>query len=432
LEPNRVLLLVTGGIAAYKACLLTRLLVQAGLAVKVAMTEAAQRFVTPLTFQVLSGHPVTGDLWGDGQGAAMDHIDRALWADLVVVAPATANLLAKAAHGIADDVVTTLLLAYPGPLLLAPAMNDNMWRHPATQANLATLVDRGARVVGPGSGDLACGTVDVGRMAEPEEILAAVKAALHDLPAGGATAAGAAPAGAAPVGDTAAGALPLWRGRRVVVTAGPTHEALDPVRYLANRSSGAFGHAIAAAASRAGAEVTLISGPTDRVPPRGLARLVRVESAAEMAAAVAAALDAGCDWLIMAAAVADFAPAQAATAKLKKADQGATWSLELVRTPDILGEVVPQHRAPDTRVVGFALETEELLPRARQKLAGKHLDFVVANDPTGAAGSFGDGPHRVTLLGPEGEIWSSELAPKPLLAAELLVRLAAAAGEGAA
>jgi phosphopantothenoylcysteine decarboxylase/phosphopantothenate--cysteine ligase len=415
--------------------------VQAGLSVKVAMSEAAQRFVAPLTFQVLSGHPVASDLWGEGQGEAMDHIEYARWADLAVVAPATANTLAKAAHGIADDIVTTLLLAYPGPLLLAPAMNDNMWRHPATQANLALLRERGAAVVGPGAGDLACGTVDVGRMAEPEEIVAAVRRLLAAAPArdersekderdeDGTAAPTAGRTTPQPTVD------PPWRGRRVVVTAGPTHEPIDPVRYLANRSGGTLGYALAAAAAAAGAEVTLVSGPAAELPPRGLAELVRVETAAEMAAAVATALDAGADWLIMAAAVADFTPREPAAGKIKKEQQGESWSLALTRTPDILGSVVPQHRAEGTRVVGFALETadrpEDLIAAAQAKLASKQVDFVVANDPTGAAGTFGPGRHRIHLVGPQGEIWTSERLPKPVLAAELILQLERAARDAA-
>jgi phosphopantothenoylcysteine decarboxylase/phosphopantothenate--cysteine ligase len=278
-------------------------------------------------------------------------------------------------------------------------------------------------------------------MAEPEGILAVVREIFAELAVGepGAASVGSptvAPAAmpaAAPARDSttaeAPAASPPWSGRRVVVTAGPTHEPIDPVRFLANRSSGVFGHAIAAAAVRAGARVTLITGPTAVLPPRGLEGLERVETAREMADAVAAALGAGADWLIMNAAVADFAPAQPATTKIKKDAQGETWRLDLVRTPDILGEVVPQNRQPETRVVGFALETEDLVARALAKLTAKGLDFVVANDPTGSDGSFGAGLHRVRLLGPAGEIWASDALTKDRLAAELLARLAAAAAE---
>jgi phosphopantothenoylcysteine decarboxylase/phosphopantothenate--cysteine ligase len=410
----RVLLLVTGGIAVYKVCLLTRLLVQAGFAVKVAMTEAAARFVSPMTFQVLSGHPVATDLWGEGQSDALDHIEYARWADLAVVAPATANTMAKMAHGLGDNIVSTLLLAFPGPVLVAPAMNDNMWRHAATQANRALLAERGAHFVGPGAGFLACGTVDEGRMSEPEEILAAVKSLAAGLPAR--TEAGAAAATGGP-----------WSGRRVVITAGPTVEPIDPVRYVANRSSGTMGYALAAAAVREGAQVTLISGPVDLVAPRGLAALQRVQTGREMADAVAAALDAGADWLIMAAAVADFTPAEPAQGKLKKDALGDAWALNMVRNPDILADVAAPRRGGGLKVVGFALETEDVENRARGKLQAKGMDFVVANDPTRAGSGFGDGAHQVTLIGPRDVVWESGSRPKHELAAELLRRLAAAA-----
>jgi len=414
---TRVLLLVTGGIAAYKTCFLTRLLVQAGFSVKVAMTAAAQRFVSPMTFQVLSNHPVATDLWGEGQTDALDHIAYARWAELALVAPATADLLGKAAGGIADDIVTTLLLAYPGTLIVAPAMNDNMWRHPATQANAATLSERGVILVAPGDGYLACGVQSEGRMAEPETLLAVVREQAAALPG--------------PVRDAAtAAADPTWAGRKVVVTAGPTHEPIDPVRYVANRSSGVFGYALAADAVRRGAEVTLISGPTSLDPPRGLARLILTETAADMAGAVGEALAAGADWLIMAAAVADFAPA-AADQKIKKEQVGQVWRLELSRTVDILGEVVPVRRQPGLRVVGFALETEDLLAGAAAKLEAKGLDFVVANDPTAPDAGFGPGDHRVKLVGPAGVVWDSASQPKPILARELLDQLGTAVAEEA-
>ncbi len=404
---GNVLLLVSGGIAAYKACVLTRLLKQAGLSVKVAMTEAAQRFVTPMTFQVLSENPVATDLWGEGQSQALDHIEYARWADVAVVAPATANILAKLAHGIADDIVSTLLLAHPGPVVAAPAMNDNMWRHAATQANLATLRGRGVHVVEPDSGFLACGTVSVGRMAEPPLIATRV----HEVLAGAATLADG-----------------FWSGRRVVVTAGPTHEAVDPVRFLGNRSTGVFGYALARRAVQLGAEVTLITGPTSLEVPAGLARVSRVTAAAEMATAVGAALDAGCDWLVMAAAVADFTPREPQDAKIKKDTVGDVWTLELVRTPDVLGDVVAAHRPAGCRVVGFALETDDLRARAEAKRRAKRLDYVVGN-----GAGFGDAPHQVVLLGPQGEVWSNaEPMPKDVLAGEILARVAAAESTGKA
>jgi len=406
----RILLMVTGGIAAYKSCLLTRLLVQAGFSVKIAMTAAATRFVSPLTFQVLSGNPVATDLWGEGQSQALDHIEYARWADLTVVAPATANTMAKAAGGIADEIVSTLLLAQPGPVLMAPAMNDNMWRHPATRANVALLRERGVRMVGPATGFLACGTVDEGRMVEPEEILAAVRELTTAMVP-------------REVVETTAESS-FWAGQRVLITAGPTREAIDPVRFVANRSSGTMGYALANAAVARGALVTLISGPVALPRPRGLAGFVSVEAAHEMAAAVAVALEAGSEWLIMAAAVADFAPAHRATGKLKKEELGTGWQLNMTRNPDILAEIVPEHRQPGLKVVGFALETEDVAVRALGKLQAKGMDFVVANNPTAAGSGFGEQNHQVQLLGADGMIWQSASRSKAELAAALLDQLA--------
>jgi phosphopantothenoylcysteine decarboxylase / phosphopantothenate---cysteine ligase len=401
---GNVLLLVTGGIAAYKACQLTRLLRQTGLGVKVAMTASAQRFVTPMTFAVLSENPVATDLWGEGQSQALDHIEYARWADLAVIAPATANTLAKLAQGIADDIVSTLLLAHPGPVLVAPAMNDNMWRHPATQANLALLRARGVAMIEPDSGFLACGTVSIGRMAGPERIAARIHELLADLAA------------------TPGPADGFWSGRRVVVTAGPTHEAVDPVRVLTNHSSGVFGYALARRAAAAGAEVTLIAGPTALPDPPGVGAVRHVISAADLAAAVAAALDAGADWLFMAAAVADFTPREPEAAKIKKEAVSDVWRLELVRTTDILGEVVAPRRGGSLKVVAFALETDRLRERAEAKRRTKSADYVVAN-----GAGFGDVPHQVVLLGPEGELWANiDPLSKDDLAAELLARLATA------
>ena len=423
----RILLLVTGGIAAYKSCFLARLLMQAGFSVKVAMTEAATRFVTPMTFQVLTGHPVATDLWGERQSDALDHVEYARWADLVVIAPATADIMAKAAHGIADEIVSTMLLAFPGPLLMAPAMNDNMWRHAATVANLEILADRGVHFVGPGSGWLACGTVDEGRMSEPEEILTAVRKLADGLPAAAKSARDAAPGAiAGSIAGPIAGASGFWAGKRVLVTAGPTHEPIDPVRYVANRSSGTMGYALASAAIGAGAAVTLISGPVALTPPRGLAGFRAVETAADMAEAVGEAQDAGIDWLIMSAAVADFKPVNFAPGKLKKDVLGDGWSLALTRNPDILGEVVPTHPHDGLRVVGFALETDDMVGRASVKREAKGMDYILANDPTAAGSGFGSENHQVTLIGGDGIIWESTSLPKEVLAGEILQQLAQA------
>lgn len=427
-----VLLLVTGGIAVYKSCLLTRLLVQAGLSVRVAMTDAARHFVSPLTFRVLSGHGVATDLWGEGDTDPLDHVELARWADVAVVAPATANLLAKAAHGVADDIVSTLLLACEKPLVVAPAMNDAMWRHPATQANLRTLRERGAVIVEPGSGFLACGVVAEGRLAEPEQIAAAVQGALAIAGRAGEMGAGVAGAGAAGAGTAvrpgvaagAATAAGFWAGRRVVVTAGPTWEPIDDVRYIANRSTGVFGFAIAAEAAAQGADVTLIAGPTALPDPPGVRASRRVESAAQMATEVGEALAAGAEWLFMAAAVADFTPVRREAGKLKKESLGTAWSLELRRTPDILGDVVNPDRHEGLTVVGFALETEHLLERAAKKRAAKGMDYIVANDPTAPDSAFGDGQHHAYLIGPGGVLWDSGPQSKRAIARGLLARLA--------
>jgi len=415
----RVLLMVTGGIAAYKSCFLARLLLQAGFSVKVAMTEAATRFVSPMTFQVLTGQPVATDLWGERQSDALDHVEYARWADLAVIAPATADIMAKAAHGIADEIVSTMLLAFPGPVLMAPAMNDNMWCHRASVANREILAERGVHFVGPGSGWLACGTVDEGRMAEPEEILVEVRKVIGSQPTPERSTTQVVP-------PTRSGVLGFWAGQKVLVTAGPTHEPIDPVRYVANRSSGTMGYALASAAIGAGAEVTLISGPVALTPPRGLAGFRAVESAADLGQAVGEVLDTGADWLIMSAAVADFKPATFAPGKLKKDVLGDGWSLAMTRNPDILGEVVPKHTPDGLRVVGFALETEDMVDRASVKREAKSMDYILANNPTANGSGFGSENHQVTLIGAGGIIWESPSQPKESLAGEILRQLAQA------
>ena len=401
-----VLLLISGGIAAYKSCFLARLLVQAGFSVRCAMTDAAQHFVGPVTFRSLTGHGVATDLWGEGDTDPLDHVELARWADIAVVAPATANTLAKMAHGLADDIVSTLLLAYPGELLVAPAMNDGMWQHPATVSNLTTLRSRGVHVVDPGKGWLACGVEAEGRMAEPEEIMARIEAL----------------AGALPNNQDSAQSG-LLSGRRVLVTAGPTREPLDAIRYLTNRSTGSFGFALVRAAVKLGAEVVLVHGPTSSAPPRGPSRTIPVETAAEMAAAVQDHLT-GTDLLLMAAAVADFTPAHLAEGKLKKETLGTSWKIEMTRTADILAGIADSDEHPNLKVAGFALETEDLLDRAEAKRSAKGMDWVVANNPTAADGAFGPGQHHVWLLGESGVIWDSGAMDKTDMAQELMTRLA--------
>jgi phosphopantothenoylcysteine decarboxylase / phosphopantothenate---cysteine ligase len=349
LAGRRILLAVTGGIAAYKALLLVRALTEAGAEVRVVMTAHATEFVTPMSFQALTGHPVRTALFDADHEAAMGHIELARWPDLVVVAPCTANTLAKAALGLADDLLSTLLLATDKPVLLAPAMNRLMWQHPATRQHLDTLIARGVNCVGPGEGAQACGETGAGRMSEPPEIVDAVVAHF-----GG------------------AGLGPL-SGVRAVVTAGPTREAIDPVRFISNRSSGKQGYAVAAALRDAGAAVTLISGPVHLACPVGVTR-VDVHTAEDMLAA--AREHAGrADLFVGTAAVADYRVAEPAAQKIKKT--GETLSLALTRNPDILAEV--RAAQPDLFMVGFAAETEQLETNARDKLVRKKLDLIAAN-----------------------------------------------------
>ncbi len=389
LANRNVLLGITGGIAAYKAAELTRLLVTGGARVRVAMTPAAQTFVTPLTLQALSGNPVHTELLDSAAEAAMGHIELARWADVVLVAPATADFIARLAHGHANDLLSTLCLATRAPLALAPAMNTQMWLHPATQANCEQLAARGVTLLGPGAGDLACGETGPGRMLDPAEL----HAALPDLLGGGALS-----------------------GLRVVVTAGPTREPVDPVRYLGNRSSGKMGFAVAQAASRAGASVTLVAGPVGLPTPSGVRR-VDVETAAQMHAATIDAVD-DCDIFIAAAAVADYRPAQVAGEKIKK--QAAKLNVELERTSDILAEVAALEGGPFT--VGFAAETDDVAGYAREKLASKKLDMIAANR-VGEGLAFGTDDNELELLWPDGGVRLPR-APKSELAQQLIAQIA--------
>ncbi len=394
---RRILLIVGGGIAAYKALELVRLLKKRGDTVRAVLTQAGAQFVTPLSLGSLTGDKVFQDLFNLTDEAEMGHIELSRAADLVVVAPATADLMAKAAHGLANDLASTLLLATDKKVLMAPAMNVRMWLHAATQRNLRTLQADGIAMVGPNNGDMACGEYGPGRMAEPAEILAAIDAALGAV----------------------AAARPL-AGRTAIVTSGPTHEPIDPVRYIANRSSGKQGHAIAAALAEAGAAVTLISGPVDLTPPLGVT-LVKVETAREMLAAAERALPA--DIAVCAAAVADWRTAEDAEQKIKKSGD-APAPLALVENPDILATLSRHPFRRPKLVVGFAAETENLVPHARAKLARKGCDWILANDVSPASGIMGGDSNTVILVTAAGEEpWPS--LSKSEVAARVTQRIAA-------
>jgi phosphopantothenoylcysteine decarboxylase/phosphopantothenate--cysteine ligase len=371
LAGQRILLGITGGIAAYKAADLSRRLQDAGAQVRVVMTEGAQQFITPLTLQALTGEAVRTSLWDVAAEAAMGHIELARWATRVLVAPASADFMAKLTHGMAGDLLTTLCLATEAPIALAPAMNRVMWANPATQANVATLRRRGIEFLGPAEGDQACGEIGAGRMLEPLEIVAALRA----LGAGGALA-----------------------GRKLLVSAGPTYEDLDPVRFLGNRSSGRMGFAIAAEAAAMGAQVTLIAGPVSLATPAGVRR-VDVRSANQMREAVLAALP-GSDAYIGAAAIADYMPAQVHGQKIKK---GSTTDLQLplVRTPDVLAEVA-KHAARPRVVVGFAAETQDLEKNARAKLRDKQLDLIAGNDVSAPGVGFNSEENALQVYSSDG------------------------------
>ncbi len=368
---KRILLIVSGGIAAYKALELVRLLSKAGYGVRCVLTQAGEKFVTPMALQALSGEKVHTDLFSLTDESEMGHIELSRSADLVVVAPASADILAKMAAGLAGDLASTLLLATDKRVLVAPAMNVRMWEHPATRANMALLAARGVLVVAPDVGPMACGEFGPGRLAEPPVILAAIEAALG-----------------------VAGPL---SGRHAVVTSGPTHEPIDPVRYIANRSSGKQGHAIAAALAALGARVTLVSGPVGIADPAGV-QTVHVETAAQMLAAVEAALPA--DIAVCAAAVGDWRAAATAEQKLKK-DGGAPPALQLAENPDILARLSAPGPLRPRLVVGFAAETENLAEYAAAKRARKGCDWIVAND-VGGTGIMGGEENEVLLLSGEG------------------------------
>lgn len=380
LNAKRVLLIVTGGIAAYKTPELVRQLKKAGASVRCVVTKSAEQFVTPLTLQSLSGDKVYGDLFSLTSEHEMGHIELSRQADVVLVAPATANVLAKMAQGLADDLATTLLLATDKPVLVAPAMNVRMWEHAATQDNVAVLKKRGITFIGPDVGDMACGEVGEGRMSEPDFITAQVAEFL------GATA-------------------PL-KGKHAIVTSGPTHEPIDPVRYIANRSSGKQGHAIAAALRALGCDVTLISGPVEIADPVGV-QTIHVESARDMLAAVEAAPTA--DIFVGAAAVADWRVADAADQKIKKVAGAALPDFDLVENPDILSTAAQPGPNRPALVIGFAAETENLVEHARAKLAKKGCDWICANDVSADKGTFGGDQNTVHLITRSGvEEWPTQ------------------------
>ncbi len=388
LSNPRVLVGITGGIAAYKAPELVRRLKDRGCDVRVVMTRGANAFITPLTLQAVSGHPVHEDLLDAEAESGMGHIELARWADQVLIAPATANIMAKLAHGLADDLLTTLVLATTAEVILAPAMNQQMWQHPATSANLEMLQQRNVRILGPGSGDQACGETGPGRMLEPDDIAASVVEANQE---------------------------PLLDGTRVLITAGPTWEAIDPVRGITNHSSGKMGYALAAAAVGFGAKVTLVSGPVNLATPAGVER-VDVRSADEMLSAVLERVN-DAELFVAVAAVADFRPATAAEHKIKKQAGQDSMTLELVRNPDILASVAALESPPFT--VGFAAETQDTLTNARSKLVGKKVDVIAANNVGGSESAFGSDTNAVTLVHKDGDI---ELKPdsKQAVAIEML------------
>jgi len=390
---RRVLLGVTGSIAAYKAVEIARGLVKKGALVQTVMTASACRFVTPLTFAAVTGQPVFTNEIDFTENGEMSHISLAAQSDLVIVAPATANIIGKAAGGIADDLLSTLLLVARPPILMAPAMNCRMYEHPAVQKNIETLRTRGIEMEGPCSGDLACGEEGSGRMADPSDIIARAEAML------------------AQSGDLA--------GRIIMVTAGPTREPLDPVRFISNRSSGKMGYAIAEAAVRRGARVILVSGPVSLPQPSGLEAYDTVTTAAEMHDAVMGRLG-GADALIMAAAVSDYSPDQPAAKKIKKQDD--TLAVTLQKNPDILAEVGKRRKRP--LLIGFAAETENLEKNAREKCRSKKLDLIVANDVSKPGIGFDSDDNEALLLSASGDATPLPRMSKSRMADAILDKIA--------
>jgi phosphopantothenoylcysteine decarboxylase/phosphopantothenate--cysteine ligase len=391
MRDKHILLGVTGGIAAYKSAELVRRLVERGAQVQVVMTAAAREFIGATTFQALSGRPVRESLWDSAAEAAMGHIELARWADLVLVAPASADFMARLSTGRADDLLSTLCLATAAPIALAPAMNQQMWANAATQSNACLLRQRGVMLLGPATGEQACGETGAGRMLEPTEIADAIEPLLA---AGGA-----------------------FSGKRVLITAGPTREAIDPVRFVSNRSSGKMGYAVAAAMRAAGAEVVLVSGPVNLAPPPGV-RCIGVETAAQMLEAVQRELP-GTHVLVATAAVADYRPLAVADRKIKKRGGGMT--LEMTPTTDILATVAGRAQRPFT--VGFAAETDAVEQHAREKLERKNLDMIAANE-VGTTKAFDCDDNALLVLWPGGGRVELPHAPKRELARALVALIA--------
>jgi phosphopantothenoylcysteine decarboxylase/phosphopantothenate--cysteine ligase len=395
LEGAQIVVGVGGGIAAYKAAELVRMLDKAGATVHVAMTSRAQKFIAPMTFQALTRRPVFTDLFSLTEEASIGHIQLADRADLVIIAPATANVISRLANGMASDAVTAMVLATRAPVLLAPSMNVNMWNHPLTRTNLQKLVDVAKyKVVGPGDGFLACRWTGPGRLAEPEDIVeaAATILSMQDL-----------------------------AGKKIVVSAGPTYEAIDPVRFVGNRSSGKMGIALAAAAKRRGAEVTLILGPSAVPPPIGVTTN-HVETAAQLQWALGNAAK-GADAIVMTAAVADYRPAREAKEKLKRGDLGQKTSIELVANPDVLAELGKARKSRAPLLVGFAAETEDVIENARKKLWQKKCDLIVANDVSEPNAGFAVDTNHVQLVDASGVI-DVPPAPKSEVAHRILDKIA--------
>lgn len=380
LKDKQILLGVSAGIAAYKAAYLARELVKAGAYVQVVMTPAATEFVGPMTFAGLTGRATRLALNDQEAEIGMGHIELARWADLILIAPATANTIAKLAHGMADNLLTTICLAYKGPLIIAPAMNQQMWLNEATQSNIRTLESRHIKLIGPDTGDQACGDEGYGRMSEPESILAQLSQFTDDL-------------------NILEQDRSIQSSYSVLITAGPTHEAIDPVRYLGNQSSGRMGYAIAARMAQLGAKVTLISGPTCLATPSGVRR-IDVVSAQDMHQRVMAEA-ATHDIFISVAAVADYRPASAHHEKMKK-DQAEQITLSLIANPDILRDVATLEERP--YCVGFAAETQDIATYARKKLQDKNLDLICANHVGSDTQGFGDNPNALTLYWADGEL----------------------------